>query len=302
MFPFSSELRSVTALCVVEDVSKCPLGYTPILRTHDLEADADLWKDGLFSRRVTRYVCISKTQGRPEHVVESIQIIHDRELPPEGYSIIAQTSDSSQKAFKKKHLCYKVSHFKSSVESVVDLIILSKLKNPPDGYDPIGDINGMHFCVRKISAITRLSTPGLSYGILPGHVLYPKLNDSMGNISLNESSGSPTAGVRGNGIAYPMSASSLNNSVNSSPVHGMNQLPGYPGMPLQRTMSNTGTGSNFFGLEGIPFMLREDLKNCKNAIRQGRRGSMINVKSQYDLDNQYNYDFRTERDALIAEM
>lgn len=30
MFPYSTELRSVTALCVVEDVIKCPLGYTPV--------------------------------------------------------------------------------------------------------------------------------------------------------------------------------------------------------------------------------------------------------------------------------
>lgn len=134
------------------------------MRTHDLEADADLWKDGLFSRRVTRYVCISKTQGRPEHVLESVLILPEREFPPEGYCMITMTSDSSQKAFKKKQLCYKLSHFKGSSESIVDIIILSKLKNPPDGYDPIGDVNGMHFCVRKISAVTRLSTPGLSYG------------------------------------------------------------------------------------------------------------------------------------------
>jgi ESCRT-I complex subunit MVB12 len=100
---------------------------------------------------------VSKSQGRPEHVIQSIQILHDKELPPEGFSVIQQTTDTSQKAFKKKLLCFKYAHFKVNVESIVDVIIVNKLKNPPDGYEHIGDINGMHFLVRKISALTRLS-------------------------------------------------------------------------------------------------------------------------------------------------
>lgn len=104
-------------------------------------------------------MCVSKSQGRPEHVICDIQILTERELPPEGFSIIQQTTDSNQKAFKKKQICYKHTHFKQNVESVVDVIIVNKLKNPPDGYDHIGDINGMHLLLKKVSALTRLSNP-----------------------------------------------------------------------------------------------------------------------------------------------
>jgi ESCRT-I complex subunit MVB12 len=109
-----------------------------ILRTHDQDADADLWKDGFFGRRVTRYVCVSKTQGRPEHVVQSIQILYDKDLAPEGHSPIVQTADTAQRAFKKKQLCFKVAHFRSNCESIAEIVILSKLKTPPDGFDHIG--------------------------------------------------------------------------------------------------------------------------------------------------------------------
>jgi len=157
------------------------------VRTHDQEADADLWKDGWIGRRVTRYLCISKTQGRPEHIIQSIQILQDKESPPEGYSVIQQTTDTSQKAFKKKQLCFKHAHFKVNVESVVDVIVLNKLKNPPDGYEHIGEINGMHFMVRKISALTRLSStaapPTLAYGASP---VYPSLHDSFSNINISK--------------------------------------------------------------------------------------------------------------------
>lgn len=214
MFQMHAELRSVTAICVIEDVTKCPLGYTPVSKRRKGSvshlpscphfkpfhiADCEDLRHGhgrrfvegrvnregtetslistkikilhcvssFFGRRVTRYVCISKSQGRPEHVIQDVQVLAEKELPPEGYSIIQQTTDTSQKAFKKKVLCYKHIHYKQNMESVVDVVILNKMKNPPDGYDPIGEINGMHFLVKKVSALTRLSNPlaapGLSY-------------------------------------------------------------------------------------------------------------------------------------------
>lgn len=270
------------------------------MRTHDLDADADLWKDGLFSRRVTRYVCLSKTQGRPEHVVESLLILPTaQEFPPEGYSLLTNTSDSNAKAFKKKQLCYRLAPFKGPTDSIVDVVILSKLKNPPDGYEHVGDINGMHFCVRKISSLTRNSTPGLAYGILPGaNVLYPKLGGGGG-------SGSPTTSIRSsNGVISPpsyMPSGNNNNSMNSSPAHNPSPYPpqppsmynnnGYGGVSsLQKNYSNVGTLTQLCGLDGVPFQLREDLKHAKGRILTGgssisRRGSAVSVKSQYELDH-----------------
>jgi ESCRT-I complex subunit MVB12 len=112
------------------------------VRTHDLETDADLWKDGFFGKRITRYICVSKSQGRPEHVVHSILILQDKELPPEGYSLVQQTVDSNQRAFKKKQLAFKLVHFRSNVESLIEIIILNKLKTTlPEGFDHVGYVN-----------------------------------------------------------------------------------------------------------------------------------------------------------------
>jgi len=284
------ELRSITAVCIVEDVSRCPLGYTPILRTNDLDADADLWRDGFFGKRITRYVCVSKSQGKPEHVVQAIQILHDRELPAEGFSLIQQTVDSSQKVFKKKQMCFKLANMRSNCDSVVEIVAFSKLKSPPDGFEHIGDINGIHFCVRKISAVTRLNTnaPSLSYGILPGiGGMYPtaQLEQSMNDISLNSNNGNTSGISDRSSYGYTYS-----NSGPNSPAH----MGGYPGQPLLKQSSNT--LSHLSGIEGVPFTLREDLKSTTG--HQGPKKLYIIVKSDNDIEQEYSYDFRTEKDLV----
>lgn len=66
-------------------------------RTYDQDTDADLWREsGLFIKKKGRYVCFSKTEGPPQCVVEDIAIINERDMPPEGYSIISYTVDSSE--------------------------------------------------------------------------------------------------------------------------------------------------------------------------------------------------------------
>ncbi|CAG7720219.1 unnamed protein product [Allacma fusca] len=280
------EFRSLTAVCVVEDNSKCPLGYTPISKTHDQEVEADLWKDGFFGRRVTRYVCISKSQGRPEHVIAAVQIINDRELPPEGFSIIQSTVDTTQKPFQKKQLCFKLAHFRTNAESIIDIMILSKFKVPP-GYDHIGEINGMHFCVRKISAITRLSSPSLSYGIMPGagSALYPQIQHSMNDLQLNTNGNA-------NGNPGVFGTERIINSAPSSPAV-------YPGQP--HPTYNSTTISSLSGLEGVPLNLREDLVPRNGELPFGRRQVFPSfpIKTEADLEREFSYDFRTEREVLI---
>ena len=67
-------------------------------------------------------------------MISAIQIIHDKEMPPEGFSLIQQTADTNQKAFQKKQLCYKLGHHRSNVESIVEVAILSKLKSSGSTY------------------------------------------------------------------------------------------------------------------------------------------------------------------------
>jgi len=282
MYQINPEFRSVTAVCVVEDLSKCPMGYTPISRTADSDkADADLWRDGFFARKVTRYLCISKSQGRPEHVVSDVQVIHERDLPPEGYSLIQSTVDTSQKAFQKKQLCCKVAHYRTNVESIVDIILLTKPK-PPDSYENIGEINGLYLCVRKISAITRLQSPSLSYGVLPGMrpqvPMYPQLQDGVNDLSLNFNGNSP----------YPPNQP---NMMDTSGAPYPSMQPSYP----------SATISTWTGLEGIPFILHETLSQNPSSNTPGRKyssGPHVNLKSMTELDREYTYDFRTEREVL----
>ena len=65
-------------------------------RTYDLDADADLWREsGLFIKKKSRYICFSKTEGLRHSIIEKISIIDEREPPPEGFSMISHTVDTS---------------------------------------------------------------------------------------------------------------------------------------------------------------------------------------------------------------
>jgi ESCRT-I complex subunit MVB12 len=50
----------ITALCIVSEASKCPPNYTSVTRTHDTSTEIDLWKDGLFGRKINRFICFTK--------------------------------------------------------------------------------------------------------------------------------------------------------------------------------------------------------------------------------------------------
>lgn len=50
----------ITALCIVSDKSRCPTNYTSICKSHDTGTETDLWKDGLFGKKINRYFCFTK--------------------------------------------------------------------------------------------------------------------------------------------------------------------------------------------------------------------------------------------------
>lgn len=56
--------RPLTAITIVENSSKCPEGFFPILKTYDEDSDADLWKQqAIFGKRTCRYLCLSKSES-----------------------------------------------------------------------------------------------------------------------------------------------------------------------------------------------------------------------------------------------
>uniref|UniRef100_T1H0H9 MABP domain-containing protein n=1 Tax=Megaselia scalaris TaxID=36166 RepID=T1H0H9_MEGSC len=71
---FLPDNRPITSLQIVEKHEKCPKNFIPVNRTYDQDADADLWRElVLIGRQTSRYLCISKTEGLPEYVVETLK-------------------------------------------------------------------------------------------------------------------------------------------------------------------------------------------------------------------------------------
>lgn len=54
---------------------RCPKNFVSIHRTHDQDSDADLWRETniLFGKRTGRYLCLSKSEGLPDYIVEKLR-------------------------------------------------------------------------------------------------------------------------------------------------------------------------------------------------------------------------------------
>ncbi|KAK8758932.1 hypothetical protein V5799_003429 [Amblyomma americanum] len=132
----------ITDVCIIEDPQNCPPGYHVVDKTFDQDTDADLWKDRFFGRRITRYICYSKAHHT--ECIQSLLVVGDKEVPPEGHIVMNSTKDTDQRAMKKKLLCYKMVARDSAGEAVSDIIVLSKSRKPPDGFVLAGEINSLH--------------------------------------------------------------------------------------------------------------------------------------------------------------
>lgn len=130
--------RPITAIQIVEYVDKCPRGFLAISKTHDADQDADLWREQSFLRRNKsgRYLCLSKSEGLPDFVVQDIAIVSEKGVPPEGYSLLLRTADTEQKAWRKRQLCYRLVNTRSGrvSQAVTDIIVCNRLKKAPDGF------------------------------------------------------------------------------------------------------------------------------------------------------------------------
>lgn len=93
--------RPITSICIVEDLDKCPQGYIPVSRTHDQDADADLWREsGFFGKKCSRYLCLSKTEGVVDYVVQSIVVMNEKDPAPKGYTAVSLTVDSGKFSYE----------------------------------------------------------------------------------------------------------------------------------------------------------------------------------------------------------
>lgn len=290
--------RPITSICVVEDLAGCPPNYTAVSKTHDQDIDADLYKDGFF-RRVTRYMCHSKTEGYMGYVVVDLSILPDRDSRLPGFTLIEQTIDSSQKAFKKKQLAYKQVPRNMATQTVTDIIILSRSKVAPEGFTLVGEMNGLCICYKPgpppmPQSDKQMQGPSpvvLPYGVAPG------ARGSIGSAA-GESSGL-YPGLSGPSPArpapYPPSAA-------PSPVHGAppplpprNPLP-YSSPTQSDHNTNTLYGPTHSALFGVPFTVNKKYVNSSNGS-----SSMIPTftkKSRQQIEDEYYYSFTLEQDIV----
>ncbi|XP_037536496.1 multivesicular body subunit 12B [Nematolebias whitei] len=130
----------ISAVGVVTSLIKAPDGYYVVAQTTD-GSDADLWKDGLFKSKVTRYLCFSRKTG-PEVVVD-MKVIDIKDPLPEFFTPVQETEDTKEAATRKKRLCVKMSPFAAAETAVYDIQITTKSKYHLVNYTCIGEINNM---------------------------------------------------------------------------------------------------------------------------------------------------------------
>ncbi|NXP32098.1 MB12B protein, partial [Leiothrix lutea] len=136
----------ITGVGVVASRSRAPTGYDVVAQTAD-GLDADLWKDGLFKSKVTRYLCFtrsfSKENSHLGNVLVDMKLIDIKDTLPVGFMPIQETIDTQEVAFRKKRLCIKFIPRDSTEAAICDIRILGRSKQAPPQYTFIGELNSM---------------------------------------------------------------------------------------------------------------------------------------------------------------
>ncbi|XP_045506439.1 uncharacterized protein LOC123702700 isoform X1 [Colias croceus] len=139
--------RPLLSLQIVESVAKCPTGYWPVSRTYDEDADAGLLRQtGLFGKKPSHYICLSKSEGVPGYVMDGVMVLGEREATPAGYSVAGRAG--------KRRLCTRVSRVGTApapaapAPPVTDVIVCSRMRTAPQGFLLAGEINGKVVCYK----------------------------------------------------------------------------------------------------------------------------------------------------------
>lgn len=66
------------------------------------------------------------------------RVIGEREMPPEGFSLLSRTADSELKAWRKRQIAYKLSKRNTVSQAITDIILCSRLKAAPQGFSLAG--------------------------------------------------------------------------------------------------------------------------------------------------------------------
>ncbi|XP_050409264.1 multivesicular body subunit 12B [Patella vulgata] len=258
----------ITGVCIVADPAKCPPNYTLMDKTYGaIPEDADLWKDKIWGRKVTRYMCVERGYAAQEtNVLVDVAIINDRDPVPPGFTVVDNTFDTREKAIKKKVLCVRWMDKSMTQDVITELVLLGRgSRKPPVNYTLIGELNGFSLCYK----IGRLVLPG---GISSSQVESNTVNNYHNNV-LNMSN-------VGSSLPYPLNPDQPTAAPSIRPA-GDDHV----------------TAAN--ALIGVPWQLNP--KFLMLSELQNITIPRIPYKSLYDVETQYDYDFNVERSTKAAE-
>ncbi|CAB3259269.1 unnamed protein product [Arctia plantaginis] len=316
--------RPLLSLQIVETVAKCPAGYWPVSRTYDEDADAGLLRqNGLFGKKPSHYICLSKTEGVPGYVMDGVMVVGEREAAPAGYSVAGRAG--------KRRLCTRVSRPAAArtYPPVTDVIVCSKMRQAPQGFILAGEMNGKMVCYKVSGGSADTSPTHNEYENVVTNLtpevnkklrvperppkLSPVSNLALENLNLKQS---PTAYPKIEEFTSDNDYEALSPSYNIKPSRPAPRVPptkspiphgspalGGPTSPVapsrkkgpapmpRNTMYQTLGGYN--GMEGVPFLLNSKLRGLPsdNMVQL----PTVKRRTRFDLDRDYSYNFAVER-------
>uniref|UniRef100_U3I490 Multivesicular body subunit 12B n=1 Tax=Anas platyrhynchos platyrhynchos TaxID=8840 RepID=U3I490_ANAPP len=300
----------ITGVSVVASRNRAPTGYDVVAQTAD-GLDADLWKDGLFKSKVTRYLCFtrsfSKENSHLGNVLVDMKLIDIKDTLPVGFIPIQETVDTQEVAFRKKRLCIKFIPRDSTEAAICDIRILSRSKQAPPQYTFIGELNSMGIWYRMgrvprnhessqpaAPAPVPSSTPAPNLPrnhsqVLPGALQVPFARG--GRLVLT----SHHAGVL---RLCPALEPTL--QTDAAARHISLTLPAsFRGKSHSTRLDLEHQHSNLYAIsamDGVPFMISEKFA-CAPEGMQPVDLLGITIKTLAEIEKEYDYSFRTEQSA-----
>ncbi|XP_071489307.1 multivesicular body subunit 12B-like [Diadema antillarum] len=263
----------ITGICILADKNRCPEGYQVIETTTDNQ-DADLWKDKVLRKKVTRYLCYTKKINplAGNNVLIDVMVIKENEAFPAGYSCLGTTYDSGEAVLKKKLLVIKLFNRNSTQQAVSEIFLTSgKIKTKPVEVSPRGDINGINLFLRMstlkpLTPVTPETAPALRQAPIPA----PRQNLPQ-----------PPAS---SGLPQQSSTSQLPYSWDNARTRRQSTL---------RTSHSLSSEHDVLSaIEGVPFRISSVLQSMTNMSNFDV--PPITYKSAIDINSQFSYDFNFE--------
>lgn len=214
-----------------------------------------------------------------------------------------------QKAWRKKQLCYKIRNKDLCSKAVTDIIICSRImhrasKMAPNGFSAAGIINGVCVCYKTVDIVNG-NTNSQSYVNI----------DLLQNASPNPSNGTPHrvpperppkpkfSPKPANGIYPQIGSKDTEESSDRDyevlrPSARIKPTRPAPQPPIASNVRSTQLYDTLPGssdLDGVPFVLHSRLSVHTDS--SNNKLPVIKVWTQKDLDKEFFYDFRAERET-----